>query len=935
MPKHDKMLVPARIIASENLLKSIQQDTTLQQLKNTASLKGIVKHALAMPDAHQGYGFPIGGVAAFDVNEGIISPGGVGYDINCLSGDAKVLNEFGAYEKIERFEQRATEEICVGNVCLKGIKSAFLKTLNRQSKSIESRKINLFLKKESQDLFEIKTKAGFSIKATGEHPILANNGMVIVNNLKKSDLIAVKPFEGVEFEAVDNQDFGIYSKLLGYCLGDGCFYFSRNKNYVVFYGGKEDLKNIQDDIAKLGFNSHLYSRNRNHRIKTQYGEREFNAINHELHINTAKFSEMLQELGMPKGNKTRQEYRVPEWIKCSPLWIKRLFLAGFFGAELSTPRMHTKTGFNMPIVSQNKIEQLAPNARLFMSDIACLLNDFGIKISKISQRQEFKNKFNEKTIRCSLMISGNEENLLKLWQNIGFEYNQKRTAFAEIASLYIRYKKRDNLIRHNIAEKVKEYKKANFKLKEVYVLLEKELLQNLINKRFIERSYYKSASQRINLSFISFKEFLRKKLEEFEKYGCLFDEIESIKSIKGKFEVYDFNMEDNHNFIANSIIVSNCGVRMLSTSLNAKDIESKRKQLLDQLFRDIPSGVGKTAELKLSESQLDEVMTEGVQWAEKNNYANKNDLKHCEEYGKMHKADPNAVSQRAVKRGKPQLGTLGAGNHFIEIQKVDEIYDEKIAKAFGINQKDQVVVMIHSGSRGFGHQIASDYIKEMEEKYGIAHLPDRELVNAPINSDLGQKYYSAMACAINFAFANRQLMTYWTRQAFKKVLNTDELSLIYDVCHNLAKFEKHKIENKIQNLCMHRKGATRSFGPGRDEVPETYRSIGQPVIIPGSMGTASYILVGTNESEEVSFSSTAHGAGRLQSRHAALKSQTSEQVVKNLQKKNIEIKGASKKGIAEEAPEAYKDIDEVIEVSHNLKIGNKVAKLKPFAVMKG
>lgn len=364
-------------------------------------------------------------------------------------------------------------------------------------------------------------------------------------------------------------------------------------------------------------------------------------------------------------------------------------------------------------------------------------------------------------------------------------------------------------------------------------------------------------------------------------------------------------------------------------------MEQKRKQFLEQLFRDIPCGVGKEAELKLSSGQLNEVLVNGVEWAQKNSYADKDDLKKCEEYGKMHRADPSAVSQRAIKRGKPQLGTLGSGNHFIEIQKVDEIYDEKTARVFGISQKDQITVMIHSGSRGLGHQVASDYIKGMEDRFGTKNLPDRELINAPINSSLGQKYYGAMACAINFAFANRQLMTHWVRDTFRKTFETDELPLIYDVCHNLAKFEKHKIGDKFAALCMHRKGATRSFGKGREEIPECYRDIGQPVIIPGSMGTASYLLVGTAEAEDVSFSSTAHGAGRTLSRHAAVRATTAEQLLTSLRTKNIEVKGASRKGLVEESPESYKDIDEVVEVSHELKIGRKVAKLRPIAVMKG
>jgi tRNA-splicing ligase RtcB len=346
--------------------------------------------------------------------------------------------------------------------------------------------------------------------------------------------------------------------------------------------------------------------------------------------------------------------------------------------------------------------------------------------------------------------------------------------------------------------------------------------------------------------------------------------------------------------------------------------------------------VGRKGITKLPREVLLEVLSKGAKWALENGYGTKGDLERTEESGCMKDADPGAISSKALERGMPQLGTLGAGNHFIEIQKVDKIYDEKIANTFGIQKEGQVTIMIHCGSRGLGHQTASDYIKYMEEKYGYKHLPDRELINAPINSDLGQKYYKAMCCAINYAFANRQMIENWTRDSFKKVMGTSEgMNQVYDVCHNLAKFEKHEIDGKEKLVCIHRKGGTRSFGPGREEVPEVYRNVGQPVIIPGSMGTASYLLVGTKKAEEISFGSTAHGAGRVMSRHSALRQFRGEKVAHELQRKGVELKGTSWKGIAEESPQVYKPIDEVVRVSHGLGIGNKVARLVPVAVMKG
>jgi tRNA-splicing ligase RtcB len=380
----------------------------------------------------------------------------------------------------------------------------------------------------------------------------------------------------------------------------------------------------------------------------------------------------------------------------------------------------------------------------------------------------------------------------------------------------------------------------------------------------------------------------------------------------------------------------NCGMRVLRTPFTSDQVDKKRKELLDQLARDVPAGVGRGGITKLTREQLLEVLTKGGNWALDNNYGTSDDLKRTEENGSMAGADISACSEKAITRGMPQLGTLGAGNHFLEIQKVEEIYDEKIAKTLGIEKKNQIIVMIHCGSRGFGHQVASDYIRLMEDKYGIKDLPDRELINAPINSDLGQKYFQAMGCAINFAFANRQMIAHWTRGAFKKVMGSSEgMDMVYDVCHNIAKIEKHTVNGKKKDLCIHRKGATRSFGPDREEIPQVYRTIGQPVIIPGSMGTASYILVGTKESEKLSWSSTAHGAGRVMSRSAALKQFRGEAVKKELEKQDIQIKAGSWKGLAEEGPASYKDIDEVIRVSDELKLAKKVVKVVPYGVLKG
>jgi tRNA-splicing ligase RtcB len=380
----------------------------------------------------------------------------------------------------------------------------------------------------------------------------------------------------------------------------------------------------------------------------------------------------------------------------------------------------------------------------------------------------------------------------------------------------------------------------------------------------------------------------------------------------------------------------NCGVRLLRTDYTAEDIAAKRKELLAEIFKEVPAGVGKSGITKLSKGVLRDILARGAEWAVEQGYGSKEDLLMTEEHGRMKDADPAHISNRAIERGIPQLGTLGAGNHFLEIQKVFHIYDREKARIFGIDAEGQIMVMIHCGSRGLGHQVASDYIEIMENAFGTKGLPDRELINAPVRSPLGQQYYASMCSAVNYAFANRQMIAHWVRDVFAKVMGSSSgMRQVYDVCHNVAKIERHSIGGREREVCIHRKGATRSFGPGRPEIPEAYRPHGQPVLIPGSMGTASYVLVGTAEAEERSFSSTAHGAGRVMSRHEALRRFRGEQIRDDLRKQGIELQSTSWKGVAEEAAPAYKDVDEVVRVSHEVGIGRKVARLVPVGVMKG
>lgn len=381
----------------------------------------------------------------------------------------------------------------------------------------------------------------------------------------------------------------------------------------------------------------------------------------------------------------------------------------------------------------------------------------------------------------------------------------------------------------------------------------------------------------------------------------------------------------------------NCGVRLLVSNLEYDDIKDRAEQIAIELYNKIPSGVGKGGEIKLTEKEMDEVLTEGAEWAVRKKMGFIEDLASIESMGRLKDADPNAVSDHAKKRAFDQLGTIGSGNHFVEVSRVDEIFDDLTAERFGISN-NQIVILIHTGSRGLGHQVATDYLKIMQDampNYNIK-VPDRELACVPFNSAEGKNYYKAMCAAANFAWCNREVITWEIREAWKQLFpDKNELVLLYDVSHNIAKIEEHEIDGKLQKLIVHRKGATRSFGPRHEEIPERFQETGQPVIIPGSMGTASYILAGTSQSMMTTFGSSCHGAGRALSRRASKRQVNVAHLEKELNEKGIYVRAGSRSGVAEEAPEAYKDIDLVIETVHRANIALKVARLRPVSVIKG
>ena len=957
LPKGAKpgMRVPAWLFLSERLLREVE-DGAVEQAANVAFLPGIYKHSLAMPDMHFGYGFPIGGVAALDYEEGGLSPGGIGFDINCIAEDSEILTREGFKIKVKDF--------------CKVMDKTKLITKNKNSSDFDHALFTVKRKREGRKIYRIVTNVGRELILSEEHPVFCTDGVKEAKKLKTGDEVIVYPFEGVEYEEkegtiLDFSDFegcdkqiieklkacgllpltysnpkiGILARVLGYVLGDGCIVKiregKRERLITIVTGAKEDLELIREEISSLGFKpSKVYTRERVIKGENYYGEFVTKSSENWIRINSKTFSMLLNKLGIPVGRKTACEFSVPQWIKRAPLWIKRNFLAGFFGAEMSAPKclIHRSYNFIQPIITVGKVKELKLNGYKFLVEIAELLKEFGVEINGIYEIPGSKN-----TLGIRLVISNRAESLIRLYTKIGFEYNRKRHILGMLVAHYLMLKEREIERRRKAVEIINELK-GNYSLSRLVEIGE----QLSVNKRFIERTLYESRENvRIGQDFFGFGEYLEEVKHKLGFSGFVAEKIERIEEVEYDAELYDLGVENNHNFIANGILVHNCGVRLLRTNLSEKQVRAKLKELLEELFRNVPSGVGRSGKLRLSKGELDEVLVAGAKWAVEHGYGRERDLEHLEEKGCLRYADAGKVSSKAKARGAPQLGTLGAGNHFLEIQSVEEIYLPDIARKFGIEKKGQVCVMIHTGSRGLGHQVCTDYLRVLEHAFRreLARLPDRELVYAPAGTKECEDYFAAMCAAANFAWCNRQLITHWTRESIVKVFGMKEeeigLEIVYDVAHNIAKVEKHKINGETKKVYVHRKGATRAFGPGSEDIPRDYRDIGQPVLIPGSMGTASYVLIGTRMAEEQTFSSVCHGAGRVQSRASALRQLRGEKVARALQQRGILIRAASWRVVAEEAPQVYKDVDEVVRVCQEAGIARIVAKLRPIGVVKG
>jgi len=949
------MRVPARIYVSEKMLEEVFRDESIPQLINGTTLPGIVKYGIAMPDCHEGYSVPIGFVGAISTLDGVISPGACGFDINCLHPDSLISTNFNTYLPITDLKKYQ------GNPLFR------LSLLNKKSKYLSHAGIINFLhRKENRFLYSIKTKSGFNLKATGDHPIYTPAGMINIEELKINDQVVICPFKGLLYQEPENlelvneekilkalKNLGLpnngnrwpqiirwfkekdfinlnlssrqipyLAKIIGYLIGDGTLNFitKRRAGAVSFYGRLKDLKQIKNDLEQINIKSMISSRERFHQFTNYYQKTyEFTVTEYSLRVSSTAFTVLLHLLGTPLGNKTFSDFQVPNWLWRAPLWQKRLFLAAFFGAEMSKPATLNKFNFYAPTLNINKAIPLKKSGIKFLNEIKKLLEELDISSGGVVEVEELANK--GKTVGLRFQIDSSSGKLIKFFSTVGFEYHQEKQKLACLATAYLKQKEETLLLRQRVRKLARTLYNQGIPAR----VLVKDYSSNFIGKRYIEHSIWSNrGNPRIAFNFPSFKKFAGK--HAFGPSSLIFDEIESVTKENYQGLVYDLTInEKNHNFIANNFVVSNCGMKLLKSEYSEKEIKSHLEDLATEIQKEVPSGLGRGRQIKLSVEQIDKILEGGIPQLVENGYGGKEDVENCEANGKLEWADASAVSSHAKNRGRDQVGTLGSGNHFLELQKVDEIFDEKVADAFGLF-KDQVVIMIHTGSRGLGHQVCTDYLRGfiplMEKKYKI-RVPDREFACVPFNSPEGQRYFGAMASAANYAWANRQMITHFIRKAWKSVLGekASPLLALYDVAHNIIKKEKYIIDGREIEVAVHRKGATRAFP-------------NQPILIPGSMGTASYVLLGQKSGQEAFFS-TCHGAGRTMSRHEAMRRVSGQEVVKSLESKDIIVKCHSLRGIAEEAPMAYKDVDEVVEVVHNAGLSKRVAKLVPLAVIKG
>jgi tRNA-splicing ligase RtcB len=969
------MRVDGLIFANEALLQQIRQDQAPEQVANVAFLPGIQGASLAMPDIHWGYGFCIGGVCATDPDEGgVISPGGVGYDINCLCGSSLVLHAHGYTRPIADM---------AGDWA-----AARLACFNLAEARRDATPVDLwFARRPHARVLRLVTETGDEVRATADHPFWTPAGMTPLGELRAGDRVAVTAFQGIPYQPpsddviVSEEDVrarlaglgtggnrvqqavahlrarGLlplrYSspalpylcKVLGFVLGDGALHFeSRTGKGVTFFSGRaEDLEDIRDDLIAIGVvPSQVYSRQRQHAIRSRYGQYSFTRTEEWFKVVGSGFAALLACLGAPVGKKPSQDYAAPPWLEAAPLWHKRLFLAALFGAELTRPATVTghDTVFGAPTLSMNKRTSRAGSGRRFLERVSAWLAEFGVATQNLLEDLPEPGKDGEPTTRLRLVLSPVAESLLNLWGKVGYEYNRKRAGLAALAVQYLKHKEGAVGRRATAAEVARELARAGVAPKEIF----RRLAGPHANRRFLERSLYegRKTRPRVGRHFPTFAAFCATAAEGLGRGGMVWDRVAAVEPVDDfQGDVYDFTVRHaEHNFVANGFVVSNCGVRLVRSNLSYRDVKPHVRELVEELFRAVPTGVGRSGRYKFDRKELVRLLGEGPRYLQGRGLCSAADLDHTEAGGRLDGADPAQVSDQALARGADQCGTLGSGNHFLEIEIVDHVFDEEAAGVMGL-EKDMVCVLIHSGSRGLGYQVCDDalaMLRNAPQKYGI-DLPDRQLACAPADSPEGRRYVGAMRAAANFAWCNRQLLMHQAREVFASVFGRPwpelGMGLVYDVCHNIAKFEEHQVGGRRKRVWVHRKGATRAFPPGHPELPADYRAVGQPVIIPGDMGRASWVLAGQPGSMERTFGTTCHGAGRAMSRTAAVKDAAGRRIDKELEARGVIARAQSRKGLAEEQPRAYKNVDDVVEVVHRAGLSRKVARLRPIGVIKG
>ena len=961
IPREGGMNAPARVLASDTLLDQIGDDRTLEQLRNATHLPGIATHALCMPDGHQGYGFPVGGVGATDATDGCLSPGAVGYDINCLSGDSEVALRFGRRCPIRELREEFEREDAIVPTGTEAVPSG----------------VRLFTETDGETVHEVETATGATIEATADHRFETSDGSVPLGDLSAGDGVYVRPFRGLpnetppaftvldasDFSAEDSQlvdvlrdrdllplrstddAFARLLKLVGYHTGDGAF----ADTTTWFYGDPEDLESIRSDIEALGFTpSKVYERSREHEIDGT----EFDRTEYSVKSGSNAFKQLLVRLGAPDGRKTVSEFTVPGYLDRLADWQVALYLSAFFGAEMSTPTNLSAKNFYAPSVSHSRLADEREAGAEFMRGLMGHLNDLGIGTNELEVVERTTTTAGE-TVRFRFGVSSEASNLVEFLTTVGYQYNRRKRREAAAVAAYLQRKRRVIEGRARIAEEARALSDGGTSTAEIKRRFAET---DAVNDRYVERSVYggRDGRPRPPADFPDYEEFRDR--TDVRGDGAVRTEVVDVTEL-GTRTVFDIGVShDAHVFAANGFVVSNCGVRMVRTDLTYDDIRGKEEELVDSLFANVPSGLGGGGIVESGIDTVEAVLERGVEWAREEGYAREGDLARCEDEGRRPDARPEYVSQKAKDRGKNQLGSLGSGNHFLEVQRVTDVFDEAVADSFGLSE-DRIVVLVHCGSRGLGHQVCTDYLREIEQEHDdlLAELPDKELAAAPAGSELAEEYYGAMCAAINFAWVNRQLITHRTRRVFERVFRADAdelgMELLYDVAHNIAKREVHDVgvdadgravpsedavDNEERELYVHRKGATRAFPAGREEVPAAYRDVGQPVIIPGSMGAGSYVLVGGEESMAETFGSTAHGAGRTMSRTAAKQEYWGETVREELEDQDhVYVKAQSGATVAEEAPGVYKDVDEVVRVSDALGIGDRVARTFPVCNIKG